>query len=280
MSRYPTLKLREREIPNYEIFQWDIEDNLPQIIGGKRSNVIVVGAWRGEEIISFLKWPNPNIWAFEPNPHNFHYLKENYKKNKEVHCFNWACGETNGVTNLYEANITGNDSLLEIRESERIKIKKIHKVEVRRLDSIESLAGRDFDLLWIDAQGFELPILKGAGSLLNQTKALFLELNEDDRTYKESTRALDLETFLKEKGFYNAHQEKHDETGSGLALFLRHEIKTTFFDQQNIDLRIKSLIENRRQFIFIPTNPFFRFLRKLLPEKIKNKIKRHLKKTH
>ncbi len=277
---YKTRTFQGKKIYNYELFQMDVEANLPAMLSKKPAddmNVLLVGAWHGDEIRSFLKWPNSKIWAFEPNPTNFKYLKERYSNNPRVKCFDYACGEENGSAILYEANITGNDSLLKIKEDAHIKLEKTHNVQVRRLDSIAELKNIHIDLLWIDAQGFELPILKGAIPLLANTSSLFLEINEDDRTYNEATTSGNLRSFLEQKGFRVAHQENDGTGESGSALFITNKISTNAYDSENaVEERTVKALENRSGEIVFTKNPLYKILSRTLPSSFKAKLKKIL----
>ncbi len=262
------------------LFQIDIEDHFPAILSkGKDDeiNILVVGAWHGDEIQSFLKFKNVHIWAFEPNPTNFNYLQKRYQNNKNVTCLQVACGEDAGDLPLYEATITGNDSLLEIKESNRIQLKDVHMVRVKRLDSIPEILDKKIDLLWIDAQGYELPILKGAEKIMANIQSMFLEVNEDDRTYKGTTIFSNLISFLEEKGFYIAHKEIDPKDRTGNAFFLRKTILSEFFnDQVAYRKRLSISLENRRRSIIVTNSFMYHLGSRIMPTPLRAFIKKVL----
>ena len=102
-----------------ELIQIDIEKNFERMIGRPVSsikNIIVVGAWRGNEVASFLRYSNAMIYCFEPNESNFNHLVDRWGSNKRVVCFKMACAAFDGESVLNEASLTGNDSLLSISE--------------------------------------------------------------------------------------------------------------------------------------------------------------------
>lgn len=187
--------------------------------------VVIVGAWRGEEILSFLNWKKCTIFAFEPNKENFSYLHNVYSRNKQVHCFNLACSDTDGFAELFQANLTGNDSLLPIQQREGFIQVSSSVVKTVRLDSVEELKNRKINMLWIDVQGFEKYVLQGAPEVLKYTQCLFVELNDNDIAYKGATRIAELVQLLDEAGFYMAHSEVsvQSETGikSGMGFFTK-----------------------------------------------------------
>lgn len=276
---YKTRTFLGKPFYHYELFQMDIEDNLPQILSktnGEKINILVVGAWRGDEIQSFLKYPNIHIWAFEPNPTNFNYLQKRYGTNPNVTCLNIACGAEDGTLPLYEANITGNDSLLAIQDTAHIQTKKVHTVKVKKLDSIPELKDIMIDMLWVDVQGYELPVLQGATNMLPHIQSMFLEINEDERTYVGATLSGSLGNFLTEHGFYNAHQENDEANGGGSGFFLNKNIKTNFFtDTVTLEKRVSASLEMRRKKIGLSKNPLYRWSQ-ILPTPLKVWIKKIL----
>jgi hypothetical protein len=101
------------------VFQSDIEMHYPDIISAFSTEthslqVLLVGAWRGDEVHSFLRWKNlGHVYAFEPNPESYAYISTAFAGNKKVSCFNVACGDYDGMATLHKHNTTsGTESLL------------------------------------------------------------------------------------------------------------------------------------------------------------------------
>lgn len=260
------------------LFQMDIEDNIPTILSkkGEKINIIVVGAWHGDEIQSFLHYGDVHIFAFEPNPTNYNYLQKRYSGNKKVTCFNIACGEIEDTLTLYEGTITGNDSLLPIKDSERMQTKQTHQVSVKRLDSFKELKDLPIHLLWADVQGYELTVLKRATSILPNIDSLFLEVNEDDRTYKDTTIFKDLDLFLEENNYRLAHKEIDSKDNTGNAFYLKKTITTDFFSKhKEYTIRIQASLTRRSNFIF--SNKILRkYASILIPTSLRATIKKVL----
>ena len=169
--KYKELNLFGESFDPGELIQIDTEKNVHVMLGVSPSqiyNVVVVGAWRGNEVASFLKYPNAHIYCFEPNETNYEHLIDRWKGNSRVTCYKVACAAFDGESTLNEANLTGNDSLLSIsNEPESVlKLIKTHTIKTVRLDSVKELAGKNIDLLWADVQGYELEVLMGAPLLL------------------------------------------------------------------------------------------------------------------
>lgn len=68
----------------------------------------------------------------------------------------------------------------------------------KRIDSLEGLDGLDF--LNIDVQGYELPVLRGMGKLLNQFQWAYIEVNKVE-VYKGCALIGDIDTYMSLFGF-------------------------------------------------------------------------------
>ncbi|MFN3850216.1 MAG: FkbM family methyltransferase [Spirosomataceae bacterium] len=122
-----------------------------------KSNPVIVdcGANVGMATL-FFKWlyPNAKIYAFEPQPKTFGYLKSNVEVNnlKDVQIFNLALSNQNGFIDFYiddSANLMG--SILESRVSGQ----KV-QVECKKLSDIVK---EPIDLLKVDVEGAETLIM-------------------------------------------------------------------------------------------------------------------------
>lgn len=283
MKLYPYIDNGQYIIEPQELFQKDIEINGRLLLKDyKNSNpvIVIVGAWRGEEIISFLKWDNSSIYAFEPNNENFKYLHDVYGKNSRVKCFNLACGDKDGQAELFQANLTGNDSILPINERSGFTMVSSQIVSTIKLDSVEVLRDKEISLLWIDVQGFEKYVLLGAESILKRTEVVFLELNDNDNAYKGATRISEVVRLLESSDFYMAHKEVSVqlETGicSGLGLFLRKTNKTGFFDRENTVSRLKNILKIISKNKLRGSKLWYKLLINFLPKSVKKYLKKIL----
>lgn len=225
-----------------ELIQIDVEKNIHEIEGVSRDeikNIVVVGAWRGNEVASFVQYPNAHVFCYEPNKENFSYLYARWGNNDQVSCFNLACAATDGEMVLHEASLTGNDSLLGIKEDSKSGLTQIREYIVKTiaLDGVDQFKEKNIDLIWADVQGYELEVLKGATNLLTRTKALFLEVYRENLDYKGAATYAEVVSFLNEKGFYLA-AEGLDNNFGGNALFLRKDIVTKAYTESRFLERI------------------------------------------
>jgi FkbM family methyltransferase len=272
------------DINRIEIFQLDIEANFPEMVGIKNNdslNVLVVGAWRGDEIYSFLRWNNDvKVYAFEPNPVNFNYLQTAFSNHKNVHCFQMACGNEDGEVTLFLHNTdSGTESLLPVKQNSSFKEVGKEIVKVIKLDTFAPVSNISFDLFWIDVQGFELSVFQGAEKIMKSVKGIYVEMNGTDTPYEGAPHYTEIDIFLKEHGFVLAHQEMgpNPHADGGVALYIRAELISDYFSDTNIKDRFASIerfVIARRK---MSSSWKYRFASKVLPDKIKAKLKRFVR---
>jgi len=111
------------------------------------------------------------VHSFEPNPTVFRWLLRNTHRNgfTNAHLISVAACDFDGEANFYlpQNGAWTNGSMIE-GFTEQLQTLSI---EARRLDTYCSKAGvRRIDLIKIDAEGAELRVLKGMGSLLQEWK--------------------------------------------------------------------------------------------------------------
>jgi FkbM family methyltransferase len=264
----------------YQLFQEDIEKNYPEIADiavGEDCNVLLIGAWRGDEINSFLKWKQiGKIFAFEPNPANYHYLAKAFAGNPKVKTFELACGDFNGDADLHvQDSESGSESLLPVSDTATFSTIEKKKVKVTKLDSVEELRHVPVTLLWIDIQGFELAAFKGGVEVLKNTRGIFVELNGSQSMYQDAAHHEQIDAFLAAQGFYRAWLEMapDQEVNGGVALYLKNGVSNDAMSAERIAMRIPQLIRAMQKKNTITKLPLYRVLGKVLPVRIKSKIK-------
>ena len=122
------------------------------------------------------------IIAIEPLLQNFTYLEKNIllQKAENISTYNFACGDVNGIANFF-VNKKSNGCLV-IREGippPNPSKGTITQVEIRILDQlIEELQLEKVDFIRMDAEGYELNILRGLTKTLLKFKPIIsLELH-------------------------------------------------------------------------------------------------------
>jgi len=156
--------------------------------------ILDIGSNDGAEILYFLeKYPESQIYAVEADPKPFNRLEKRFINDKRVKCFNIAIADFNGIiafncssgyfTESQKLNDEQHDysgSILEpklhLEMAPNVKFEQ--KIEVRCLTldsfiSCNNLISPDF--IWMDVQGSEYIVLKGASKTLNKVSAIYTE---------------------------------------------------------------------------------------------------------
>jgi FkbM family methyltransferase len=170
---------------------------------------IDVGANQGEFSVLACKYlPQGKVIAFEPHPAMYKALVDNLQLNQfnNYQTFNFGLYEEEGELNLYTSTSTEvegawNEGLFSgFKSSERDVLSET--VPVHTLDTvINSLSLDKLDVIKVDIEGSELPVLRGAKDCLQRFHPdLIIEINEE--TFKAAGyRAIDLVNFLKAQGY-------------------------------------------------------------------------------
>lgn len=260
-----------------DLIQYDVELNLPVFLNkaaAEVKNIVVVGAWQGDEIRTFLKLPEVNIHCFEANPKTFAILKKLFEDEVRVHCHNYACSNADGKATFYETDIDGNGSLLEVGNHPAAKPTMSFEVSTIKLDSVSELKEMKIDLLWVDVQGAELAVMQGADNLLKNTKALFLEINTEGNSYRGAVKSSALEEFVGGYGFEKLAQGL-DKTGiEGNAFYVRSG--QGVFDEGKVGERLEKILEMKIKKREIYNNAFFKIIHRLIPQKIRTALKKFI----
>lgn len=187
-----------------------------------------VGAHLGQEVNTYLQLDIEKIYLFEPLENVFKELKNNYGKDERIAFYNFALGAKNFSThfNVSVENDGQSSSILEpnlhLRDKKEITfIKSEYQVDVKRFDS---LALKSPQFINIDAQGYELEVLKGFGESLHTSKLICCEVNRD-LTYQDNALIQEIDTYLKKFSFVRVNTKwgKYNET-YGLAAYVKNDL--------------------------------------------------------
>jgi FkbM family methyltransferase len=143
---------------------------------------------------------NVRIFAFEPGPNQFEYLKANVEGNAltgNVSIFNVALGTRKGETDffIHEAKDSSGDGIV---DTGRAGKGRTIKVPAQTLDGWWNDHGAPaVDLIKIDTEGFELPILRHATALIDKcrpwilTEICYLNFEKYGLTFEEHIQFFD-----------------------------------------------------------------------------------------
>jgi len=169
--------------------------------------VIQVGASTGQELYEFLFLNPKRILMIEPIPQCVKELRDRAKDYPHITVVEKAITNFNGTASFAVTNNLWSSSLLPLylHKTEFPSIKKTKEIKVvcSKLDSLLqelTLRPSDFNLLYVDVQGAELLVLKGATEVLTHIEAIHIEANYKE-LYKGCVLEPDLTKFLQDKGF-------------------------------------------------------------------------------
>lgn len=179
------------------------------MIGNSAPVCIDVGANHGQTI-EFLQrlFPCPRIHAIEPSSESFNVLRSK-QYGGQVSLYNFALGEVNENRELinYENSCLSSFLSLDADAENRFRSTRIRgkeAVEIRTLDwLVEQNRLNAIDLLKIDAQGYDLNVLRGASDSFrrNLISNVFVELNFV-RMYDNQAGVNDIFDFLAQRDLY------------------------------------------------------------------------------
>ena len=140
----------------------------------KFKTVIDVGAWCGTWSKSIEPYAEKVI-AFEPDRLHFECLV----KNCTVNCTPRmeAVGSVNGHVSLTEDDFT--------------QAKRVNDKGDIPLVTLDSTGYDDVDLIKIDVEGYEMEVLRGAENMLQYSKYVMIELNNNSKKYGSTNRQIE-----------------------------------------------------------------------------------------
>jgi FkbM family methyltransferase len=218
--------------PAYGFVQDDTVQNLAAYLGGDARDVrriVVVGVWHGHEVEEMLdRFPHAIFLLLEPSRDAFAELQRRFGQNPRVQVLQVAASDSDGTTTFHEMSVDGTGSLLPLAApgddaflAPGIREADSYEVRTARLDSLDEL--RDdapIDCLWVDVQGMELPVLRGAEGIIDRVRSAFLEVATDKQSYEGATSFDDLARWVSERGFRLASLGTDPANGQGNALWL------------------------------------------------------------
>jgi len=168
--------------------------------------VVHAGAHTGQELPEYHKLGIDQIIFIEANPDIFKRLQKNCEPYPDVTCFNECVGDENGKE--VEFKITNNDgqssSFLELGTHKQmhpeVSFISSLKMKMIRLDTLLEGLEPEYDFLNMDLQGAEGHALKGLGTMINQFKYLYLEVNTTE-VYKGCMQLAEMVIYLNQFGF-------------------------------------------------------------------------------
>lgn len=216
-----------RQLPSRDSFVASpspIEAELRGLFGRNDSLTIFdVGSCEGEDAIRYARlFPKARVFAVEPVPANLAILEGNLKRHGQqvsVTVLALAFSDHDGLASLHVSSGQPDDrppatdwdygnkssSLLppdrHLEVFPWIRFDQTIQVSTERLDHLcERLGIRVVDFIHLDVQGAELAVLRGAGRLLDQVRAVWMEV-EAIPLYRGQPLKQDVQAFMAQHGF-------------------------------------------------------------------------------
>lgn len=175
--------------------------------------VLDIGAHIGYYTLIFarLVGEKGHIFAFEPDPNNFHILKRNVEINgyQNITLVQAAVSDINGSINLYQSNHNSANNIIGYIPSDN---RKSVKVKTIRLDDYFKNYNRKINFIKIDVEGSEGKVIKGMSLTLPIDKNVKIitefypqSLQESDTNPKEYLQMI---AGLGYRFFYDINEEK------------------------------------------------------------------------
>lgn len=125
----------------------------------KKGTVVQAGAWQGV-YPKLLARHFKKVVCFEPDPANYKICLKNLDLDHRVLCINAALGGRIGLADLEITETTGQHRIKDPNlESFELDIKESRQVNMITIDSLNL---RDCDLIMLDVENYELPVISGA----------------------------------------------------------------------------------------------------------------------
>lgn len=175
--------------------------------------IIHVGASIGQESAEYAAYNLDVIW-FEPQPEAFSNLQSTISHRPKQKAYNYAVlDEDDKEYPFHVVDFRDSSSLLELGSmfNEVFKQKEVGIIQVRGI-TLNTFFKRynidpsGYQILHIDTQGVELPVLKGATEILSHIKFIDVEI-ADFEVYKGCSKLSDFGLFLTGYGFKERKKE-------------------------------------------------------------------------
>lgn len=180
-------------------------------------SIIDVGAAHGYESINLARiFPKATLHSFEADPENYVQALENISNQadlqyRRINLMNMAVNNKDGPLTFYaldrqasKGHNEGMSSKYKLSDPavfpHELSIQKEIMIPGVTLDTWCKIHGLKPDLLWMDAQGAELDILKGAEEALKLISVIMTEAAIKPY-YEGQTLKVDIDAYLKSQGF-------------------------------------------------------------------------------
>lgn len=197
--------------------------------------IIEAGSFIGKDTKHLAQaWPQGDIYAFEPDPRIFKQLECNTQHHQNIHPFQLALSNQTGISSFWPSENPKKigvpsqaGSLLQPKErlkwsniifKDPIQINTITLSQWARQHKIDHI-----DFLWLDLQGYELPVMQASKELIKQIPLIYTEVHFIE-AYAGQAQYIELKNWFEQLGFAMIGKDFEDDPSwfFGNALFARY----------------------------------------------------------
>lgn len=159
--------------------------------------ILEAGCCAAEDTLRFKKiWPDCIVYAFEPNPDLYEIAKKNIGDTEGIYLYPYALSDKEENRTFYMSKFMPGASSFFADNSKNVNVPQsvLDSLKITREEYIPSYLDepitvqcltidswrnkiRQIDYLWLDAEGAEVLILKGAIETLKQTRVISIEFS-------------------------------------------------------------------------------------------------------
>lgn len=191
--------------------------------------IVEAGAHAGDDTLAFSKrWPQGRIHAFEPIPNLFAELQKQVADCTNVVCYSSALADKSGTVTMHlsEGSMDASSSVLPPKRhlDYHPDVEFVRQLEVPAITLDDWMTQNQItrlDALWLDLQGFELPVMQASPQALSKVRIVVTEFS-DVELYAGQARFSAIHEWLVANGFKCIYRERLWLYG-GNALFLRQD---------------------------------------------------------
>ena len=207
------------------------------ILPVKIKGIIQVGAHDGQELDKFLSITD-TLALFEPLTDPFNHLSKRVGslQNKDnIKLFNLALGEVDKISKMFIDTNNGGCSSSFMKPKGHLSrwvgvqfSDTTIDVQIKKLDDL-GLDVNQYNTIYMDVQGYELSVLRGATNFLKYIDYIFSEWN-DFEMYEGCPKLNDLREFVGDYGFDYGVVFTYGHSDYGDVLFSKHQIDFNPFE--------------------------------------------------
>jgi FkbM family methyltransferase len=163
---------------------WNLLDDIFVLIPKNAPQIVFdVGAHRGESLFKIYNLlRSPVVHSFEPSPDSFASLSATFRDWPGLQLNNLALGEAKGEVGFRQYHGSAVNSVLPIHRNTPNVLRDVPLLETVtvKMDTLDDYCARKdvdrIDWLKIDAQGYDLNVLKGARQVLAEARVALVSL--------------------------------------------------------------------------------------------------------